>query len=226
MFKPILMSTTLLLSTLPTAQAGNPESTTSPCPAATVLHVSAISDAYNLPEGCTVKIQGKVIVAPGTLASGIGNEGFSINDNTRGMFICTQSRLDVKFGDNVSVTGRRGQIIGMPCIAANSVEPLGRAPLLPTGHVPASAIGSVVSVRGTVKEVRDESDFGTKVFIDDGSGRLPVFINKSINLARLPTFTEGVLAEIKGFVAHYPAYTQDKPEIDPRSLADITVINP
>lgn len=226
MLKPILMSTTLLLSTLSAAQAGNPESTTSPCPATTVLHVSAISDAYNLPEGCKVKVQGKVIVAPGTLASGIGNEGFSINDNTRGMFICTQTKFNVEFGESVSVAGKRGQIIGMPCIAASTVEPLDHEPLLPTGNVPASAIGSVISVQGTVKEIRAESGFGTKVFIDDGSGRLPVFINKSINLARLPELTEGVLAEIKGFVALYPAFTQDTPEIDPRSISDIKIIKP
>lgn len=224
MFKPTLMSATLLLSTVTAAQAAAPEPTALPCPSS--LHVSAISDVYNLPEGCDVQVQGRVIVPPGTLASGIGNEGFSINDNTRGMFICTQTKLSVKSGDNVSVTGKRGQIIGMPCITANTVEPLDSDPLLATGNVSASTIGAVISVRGTVKEIRAESDFGTKVLIDDGSGKLPVFINKSVNLTQLPEFTEGVLAEIKGFVALYPAFTKDKPELDPRSVADIRVITP
>lgn len=224
----ILMSATLLLSTTSLTQANSSdpiEKTASQCQNSAV-HVTAISDIYGLPEGCDVKAQGKVIVAPGTLASGIGNEGFSIDDNTRGMFICTKAKLDIKHGDSVSVTGKRGQIIGMPCITAETVKPLKGEPLLPTGNVPVSAIGSVISVRGTIIKIYADSGFGTKISIDDGSGKLPVFVNRSINLANFPELNEGVLAEIKGFVALYPAFTKDKPEIDPRSISDIRVISP
>ncbi|MGB1271438.1 MAG: hypothetical protein ACPG5T_05140 [Endozoicomonas sp.] len=227
MLKLILMSAILLLTAIPLTQANTPdptETTTAKC-LVSAKHVSAISEIYSQPEGCSVKIQGKVTVAPGTLASGIGNEGFSVHDNTRGMFICTHTRLNVKHGDSVSITGKRGQIIGMPCITAETVEPLEGPPMLPTGSVPSSAIGSIISVRGTIKEIRPEAEYGTKVFIDDGSGRQVVFINKSINLTHIPELTEGVLAEIKGFVALYPAFTKDKPEIDPRSISDIRIIN-
>lgn len=187
--------------------------------------VTAISQVYELEHGADVTVIGRVIVPPDRFTSSIGNAGFALNDRTRGIFVCTDSDFDLRIGRNVRVEGKLSEIQGMPCIAATRVDRVGRREVrLPTGKVPTSAIGSIISVQGTITSVVPDGDFGTKVFVDDGSGEIDVYLNKNIGLDDLHFIREGVEIRARGFVAMYPDFGEITPELDPRSSDDIQEI--
>ncbi len=189
-----------------------------PCAAhADVIAISALSD---LQTGAAVTIQGRVTVPSGTFYTAITDQGFAVNDGTGGIFICTgETDYRLRERRTVEIEGTVGEIHGMPCVVASQVDRIRRKELrLPTGNVPTSAVGSIVTVQGEILEVRADADFGTKVFIDDGTGEREVFIGA--NIAQPRWLAEGNSIRATGFVAQFPDFGETTPEVDVRSRRD------
>ncbi len=189
-------------------------------PAAAHADVIAISEARDLAAGTTVTVQGRVTVPSGTFATAINDEGFAVNDRTGGIFICTHgTNYNIRIRRTVEIQGTMGDTHGMPCVLATRVDQIGRRDLrLPTGNVPTSAVGSIVTVQGEILEVRADANFGTKVFIDDGTGEREIFIGADIAQPRW--IAEGNSIRATGFVAQFPDFGETTPEIDVRSRRD------
>ena len=94
-------------------------------------------------------------------------------------------------------------------------------PRIETGHLNDAVIGSRVSIRGRVTRVQDDSPYGHKLWVDDGSGEARVFIDASLQLIRY-TSTWRVDDElvVSGDVARY----QSSWELLPKVPADIVVV--
>lgn len=189
-------------------------------PTAAHADVIAISEARDLATGAAVTVQGRVTVASGTFNTAIGDKGFAVNDRTGGIFICTGTTdYHIRERRTVEIEGTVGDVHGMPCVVATRVDQIGRRDLrLPTGNVPTSAVGSIVTVQGEILEVRADADFGTKVFIDDGTGEREIFIGADIAQPRW--LAEGNSIRATGFVAQFPGFGEETPEIDVRTRRD------
>ena len=189
--------------------------------------VIAISEAYELSPDTEVTVVGRVTVASGTFFSAIGNAGFVLDDRTRGIFVCTETDLGLRLGKSIRVIGTLENVNGLPCIRATSVEDVREQEIrVSTGKVSASAVGSILVAQGVIEEIVPDGDFGDKVFIDDGSGPLEVFINKStdIDLDDLDFIQPGNEIRVRGFVALFPAFGEESPELNPRSKRDIRLL--
>ena len=190
-------------------------------PTAAHADVIAISEARDLAAGAAVTIQGRVTVPSGTFASAIGDEGFAVNDRTGGIFVCTHdTNYNLRNRRAVEIQGTMDDTHGMPCVLATRVDQIGRRDLrLPTGNVPTSAVGSIVTVQGEIVRVEADEQYGTKVFIDDGTGEREIFIGTKIAQPRW--IREGTKIRATGFVAQFPGFNETTPEIDIRSRRDI-----
>ncbi len=149
-----------------------------------------------------------------------------MHDGTRGVYIQTATDLGLEFGDSVRVTGATGRLNGMETIYASDVEKIEEFEVqLPTGHVEISTEGSVVVVTGMIQRIVDDGQFGAKVFVDDGTGEVDIFLSSSTELhPNLPDFIEvGRQIRARGYVAFFPAFSPH-PEIYPRTITDLREI--
>ena len=190
---------------------------------ATASHadVTAISELGDLAAGTAVTIQGRVTVPSGTFYTAITDRGFAVNDRTGGIYVCTgDTDYHIRDRRTVEIQGTIGDIQGMRCVVASQVDQIGRKDLrLPTGNVPTSAVGSIVTVQGEIVRVEPDMGFGTKVYIDDGTGEREIFIGTDI--AQPSWIREGTKIRATGFVAQFPGFNETTPEIDVRSRRDI-----
>lgn len=169
--------------------------------------------------GDTVVVRGLVTVPSGRFRSSSGDEGFAIQDQTAGIWISTNKNLRLGLGQQVRVRGVLSRNAGKLQIVASesAVTSLpGRELRVPTGAVGESTLGYLVTIEGTIHRVTRDDQYGHKVFVDDGSGAVQVFLNAStdIDVAR---FRTGRTVRVTGFASQY----ETTYEIEPRSANDI-----
>lgn len=91
-----------------------------------------------------------------------------------------------------------------------------------TGGVNESTEGLLVQVVGMVTQpVADDTPYGYKLFVDDGSGEITIFINIETGID-VSGFAVGQTVSVTGFSGQF----DDHYEIDPRFPADIVVQAP
>jgi hypothetical protein len=92
------------------------------------------------------------------------------------------------------------------------VEPL----WVRTGSVGPANQGRIVRVVGVITQpVVPDPPFGEKVFVDDGSGPIRVFVNTSTGID-VSGLAQGQLLSVVGFSSAF-----NDPEIDPRFQSDL-----
>lgn len=191
----------------------------------------AIAEARSRPDGSTVTVEGFVTVAPGTYASATLEQGFAIESGDAGIYVSITTPVELALDDRVRVTGALGQMNKMTVLTtdAMAIEKLeGRRIVAPqtvaTGSVGEAFEGRLIKVSGRVtKEVADDSPYGFKVFVDDGSGEIQLFIhiNSSRPLVKLGEISKGDRVEAVGLGFQY----EDTYEVNPRRDADFTEVN-
>lgn len=168
-----------------------------------------------------VQVTGIVTVPSGAFASSLST-GFAIQDSTAGIYVLDAEHA-FALGDRLRVTGRRGAEFGQVNIQLESVETLsGSGRVVPrpvrTGQVGEAEEGYLIRAKGRIDRVEDDAPYGYKLFIDDGSGELQVFIDASTELiadvARWKP-TDRIL--VTGFAGRY----EETREIMPRIPADV-----
>jgi DNA/RNA endonuclease YhcR with UshA esterase domain len=85
-------------------------------------------------------------------------------------------------------------------------------------------MGYLISVEGTITQdgVADDLPYGYKVFLDDGSGEVQVFLSASTNIdPRAPHLKPGRQLRVTGFGSQYNTTY----EIEPRNRRDLESIS-
>ncbi len=187
----------------------------------------SISDARMGANDETVTIEGFVSVAPGTFVSAMGDEGFAVQDATGGIYVKVAQKLDFGLGSKVRVTGTLGeqnQLRILTAEPASVVKQTGSQQVAPkdvsTGGVNELVEGSLVKVTGNItRTFQDDSPYGYKLYIDDGSGEVQVFVHVSAGFdpQALRALTAGQRLTVTGLAAQY----ESTYEVAPRQPSDL-----
>jgi DNA/RNA endonuclease YhcR with UshA esterase domain len=188
-----------------------------------------ISQARGGDTGSTVTIEGAVSVAPGAFASALGDEGFALQDDSGGIYVKVAQKLDFGLNARVRVKGTLDEQNKLRILKAEpadvetlqgtqQVQPV----TVPTGEVNESREGRLVRVSGNVTQTfQDDSPYGYKLYINDGTGEVQVFVHVSAGLdkAALQALTAGQRITVVGLAAQY----ETTYEVAPRQPSDLTV---
>lgn len=181
-----------------------------------------IADARRRPLGATVTVEG-VVTAP----SGVIDAGFAMQDATGGIYVNADSATRIESFYRVQVTGTLVENHGLLGIAPTSVEMLGDSRAAPvedvaTGRIGEETEGRMVRATGTMTgPVADDRPYGWKLYIDDGSGPLLVFIPTGARID-VAGFRQGQRLRVTGFSGQY----DDHHEILPLRQQDIEILAP
>ncbi|MDG2450552.1 MAG: hypothetical protein P8M34_12970 [Saprospiraceae bacterium] len=89
-----------------------------------------------------------------------------------------------------------------------------------TGSINESTEGTLISTSGKIMELRNDAPYGYKVFIDDGSGLIDIYVNTSTGMIRdTSKWNAGMTISVTGFSSQY----QSEYECDPRVPSDIVI---
>ncbi|MBL4708379.1 MAG: hypothetical protein JKY48_08090 [Flavobacteriales bacterium] len=191
------------------------------------LTVVPIQQARNLSIGSEVRIQGTISVASGNFFSSTPF-GYALQDNTAGIYIIDSippMQDEFKLGEIVEVTGILGESNNMLFIEEVTALKKGKTKLISavnvkTGEVDESTEGMILHTSGIIDSLFNDLPYGYKVYINDGSGLLNIFINTSTGL--LSDTIEWQISDsfsVTGFSAQYDT----EYEIEPRTRDDMQV---
>jgi DNA/RNA endonuclease YhcR with UshA esterase domain len=181
--------------------------------------------ARALPIGTVVTVEGVVTTPSGAFNSGVSDRGFAVQDRTGGLFVSLQYDLQLRPGQKVRATGAIGQSNGLLTLVPihpDEVKVLpGKGEVEPrelrTVKVGEATEGQLVQVVGRItKAPENDLPYGYKLYVDDGSGAVVVFVNVETNIDAM-AFSAGQKVRVVGFSSQY----EDHYEIDPRFPRDI-----
>ncbi|HET9955344.1 MAG TPA: hypothetical protein VFQ61_12605, partial [Polyangiaceae bacterium] len=156
--------------------------------------------------------------------SGAFDAGFAVQGVVDGIYVLDSAGADRRTGDVVRVTGKLVDNFGLLSIEPSSVAFLFRAPPLPpraskTGSVGESSEGRLLHLRGTmVGPLVDDSPYGYKLTLDDGSGPTQVFIYPGTNIS-VAGLVDGVTIDTQCFSSQFDTHY----ECDPPSPASFRI---
>ena len=184
--------------------------------AATPTHVP-IGDARQLAEGQTVSIIGRVIVPSARFSTSSDDQGFAMHDETGGIWVSTKENLGFRLEDIVAVRGTLQRKSGKLQIVPASVTRVERRALrVPTGKVGAATYVHIITIEGLIESISSYLPYGHKVFVDDGSGRVQVFVSASTDID-VTRWKAGRTIRVTGFSSQFDTTY----EVEPRSRGDI-----
>jgi uncharacterized protein YdeI (BOF family) len=191
--------------------------------------IPSISEARERGTGTEITIEGYVSVQPGAFQSALGDEGFAMQDASGGIYVKMDDKQSFGLGAKVRVTGTLDEQnkLGIVKAEAPDVELLvGTEQVAPktvdTGAVDEAVEGQLVQVSGTVTQTfQDDSPYGYKLYIDDGSGEIQIFVHVTAGLDRaiLEALTADQSITVVGLAAQY----ETTYEVAPRQPADVVV---
>jgi hypothetical protein len=181
-----------------------------------------IDAARHMPLGSTVTVEGSATVASGTFASSFFDEGFAVQDRTGGIYVSTADNLGIAYRQQARVTGKLADSGGLLVIIPDhdsDVSVIGRGRLVAprfsfTGGIGEGTEGQIVLVVGRITELEDDAPFGQKVFVNDGTGQIRVFLN--VGTGTTAGLRVGQVIFVTGFSGQFEDY-----EIDTRFPSDI-----
>jgi DNA/RNA endonuclease YhcR with UshA esterase domain len=156
----------------------------------------------------------------------MGDPGFAIQDDTAGVYVKIDAKQELSLGDRVRVTGtldEQNQLRILKAVPDDIDKLSGTAQVatrdVGTGAVNESVEGQLVRVAGNVTQTfQDDSPYGYKLYINDGTGEVQVFVHVSANLdkAMLQALPAGQRITVVGFGAQYETTTRS-PHASPRT---------
>ncbi|MEI8299010.1 MAG: hypothetical protein WCH32_13385 [Pseudomonadota bacterium] len=189
------------------------------------VEVLSVGEARSKALGTTVTVEGLVTTPSGVFNSSFFDRGFAVQDRSGGVFVSMQFDMGLKVGQRVRVTGaissRTGLLLIVP-VHPNEVQILagkGETKSLEaaTRAIGEATEGKLVEVVGRITQpVVTDLPYGNKLFVDDGSGPVVVYVNLDTGIDVL-SLAPGQRVRVTGFSSQY----EDHYEIDPRSPRDI-----
>jgi hypothetical protein len=182
-----------------------------------------IGAARHLPLGTVVTVAGTVSVPSGVFSSSFFDEGFAVEDFTGGIYVSMADNLGLHYRQHAQITGTLtdsgGLLVLIPTNDA-AVKVHGTGPdVIPiwvrTGSIGEITEGLIVQVVGTITHVEPDLPFGNKIFVNDGSGEIRVYLNLGAGID-FSQFAAGQHVIVTGFSGQFGDY-----EIDVRFPSDI-----
>jgi len=180
-----------------------------------------IAAARGQAPGTAVTIEGVVTVASGTI-----DDGFALQDASGGIYITRAFDKPAKLGDRMLVSGKLAAPNKQVAIEPGLAELLGTgaasAPQeIRTGFAGPATEGRLIAIRGKIiREVENDPPWGRKIYLDDGSGPLLVFVSTKTKID-VSGLRAGQSLRIVGFSGRYEQHT----ELLPRAQSDITAVS-
>jgi hypothetical protein len=171
--------------------------------------------------GTAVTVEGVATVASGTF-----DGGFALQDSSGGIYVTRALGKTVHAGDRVRVSGKLAAPDNQVAIEPGfiALQGPGSSPALQevrTGSVGPATEGRLIAVRGKLmREVENDPPWGWKIYLDDGSGPLLVFISAKTKIA-ISGFHAGQSLRVVGLSGRYEQHT----ELLPRMPVDVAVIS-
>jgi hypothetical protein len=190
-----------------------------PTASAATDHAQPIAAARHRALGTTVTVRGTV-----TVPSNAFDPGFAIQQAHAGIYVLDSLGATRAIGDKVEVTGTLVDSFGLLAIQPSSVTALGQGdPIEPharkTGKVGESTEGQLLALEGQmVGDLIDDSPFGFKLNIDDGSGPIQIFLFPGTGIS-----TEGLHAGVTIDVVCFSNQFDTVFECDPPTPDDFTI---
>ena len=173
-------------------------------------------------------VEGQVSVPPGTFASAMDDQGFAVQDDTGGIYVKVAEKQSFGLGAHVRVTGtleEQNQLRILEAVPADIATLAGTKQVtakdVGTGAVNEAVEGQLIRVNGAItKTFQDDSPYGYKLYINDGSGEVQVFVHVSAGFdkAKLQALTAGQRITVVGFAGQYDTTY----EVAPRQPSDLT----
>jgi len=170
--------------------------------------------------GTLVAFEGVVTVASGTL-----DDGFAMQDASGGIYVSRIRGAAVKTGDRVRVSGEIILPNKQITIEPARIDAMGSgsvpAPVdIKTGAVGPATEGRLIRVQGRIiGSVEDDQPYGWKIYLDDGSGRLLVFVATATRID-VKALRAGQQLRVTGFSGRYEQHT----EVLPRGAGDVVQV--
>jgi hypothetical protein len=167
--------------------------------------------------GSQVMVDGVVTVAPGTF-----DDGFALQDASGGIYVARAQDHAIELGSRVRVWGTLAAPDQRITVEPTALQITGQAsapaPLeVATGGVGPATEGRLIAVRGRVAgAIVDDRPWGTKLYVNDGSGPLLVFIAAATSIDGT-RYRAGQELRIVGFSGRFGDHT----EVLPRGPSDI-----
>jgi hypothetical protein len=167
--------------------------------------------------GAQVVVDGVVTVAPRTF-----DDGFALQDASGGIYVAGALDQALELGSRVRVTGALAAPDKRVTVEPTALQIAGHgsvpAPLeVATGDVGPATEGRLIAVRGrVVGAIIDDRPWGSKLYLNDGSGPLLVFIAAGTRIDGT-RYRAGQELRIVGFSGRFGDHT----EVLPRAPSDI-----
>ncbi|RKG77148.1 DNA-binding protein [Corallococcus exercitus] len=191
--------------------------------------ILSIADARSRTNGSEVTVEGAVTVPPGAFVSAMGDEGFALQDDTGGIYVKMAEKQSFGLGARVRVTGtldEQNQLRILKTVPADVDLKSGTEQVAPrdvtTGGVNESVEGQLIRASGAITQAfQDDSPYGYKLYIDDGTGEVQVFVHVSAGFdkAALQALTVGQRIAVVGLAAQY----ETTYEVAPRMPSDLVL---
>jgi hypothetical protein len=188
----------------------------------------SIAQVRSLPLGTAVTVSGSVSTPSGAFESSFFDKGFGLQDRSAGIFVSLQTDLGVKPGHQARVSGKLQDNFGLLILVPGTPSDVRlqhghghhvKPELLSTGAIGEATEGLLVQVVGTITQApKNDLPFGFKLFVNDGSGEVQIFVNVQTGID-VSTLKLGQRVSITGFSSQFDTHY----EIDPRSPSDISV---
>ena len=187
----------------------------------------SIAQARGEASGSAVIVSGRVMSPSGAYNSWSYDQGFLINDGTAGIYVSVSENPGLNVGDRVRVTGTLASSYNLLVLSvpdAASVERISDGPILiPTGGVGEWTEGAMVSVQGTIsRPLENDLPYGYKLYVNDGSGELLVFLDATIDAPGIRWLRPGATIRVRGMSGQFDVHY----ELNPRRRKDLALIAP
>jgi hypothetical protein len=182
-------------------------------------HGETIAEARRQPLGTTVTVRGTV-----TVPTGAFDAGFALQQDEAGIYVVDSLGGSYATGTEVKVTGVLVDSFGLLAIQPTSLHAAGRGRRIEpacarTGAVGEATEGELLRLHGTMRgPLVDDSPYGFKLDIDDGSGPIQVFLYPGTGISTAG-LEDGVAISVVCFSNQFDTVY----ECDPRSPADLRI---
>jgi len=182
-------------------------------------HHETIAKARRAPLGTTVTVFGTVTVPTGAFDSGIG-----VQEDDAGIYVLDSLGETYASGTRVKITGELVDSSGLLAIEPSAIQAAGRGERIepecqPTGAVGERTEGRLLRLKGTMRgPLVDDSPYGFKLDIDDGSGPIQIFLYPGTGIS-----TAGLVDGARVSVVCFSNQYQTEYECDPPSAGDLKV---
>ncbi len=182
-------------------------------------HDASIAAARQRAVGSTVTIRGTV-----TVPTNAFDAGFAVQQNNAGIYVLASGASPRALGEEVEITGTLVDSSGLLAIDPTTITARGHGDHIDardrrTGSVGEATEGRLLELEGQmVGDLVDDSPFGFKLDIDDGSGPIQIFLfpGSGISTAGLQA---GVTLNVTCFSNQFEAFF----ECDPRQPSDLRI---